>query len=106
MARENKCAPQARQRPIRMFREHEPRHGSRSLTIRSIAEKFVDSADTLRSWLKQADIIGDRRDGVLKDERTRTKGLERENRDLRWANEILPKTSAYLAQAEHYRRPK
>jgi transposase len=62
--------------------------------------------ETLRKWVRRAEVDSGRRDGVTSDERTRIKELERENRELRRANEILRKASAYFAQAELDRRPK
>ena len=106
MASQSKYAPEVRERAVRMVLEHEPRYGSRWETIRSIAEKIGCSAETLRNWVKQAEIDAGRQGGVSSEERSRTQELERENRELRRANEILRKASAYFAQAELDRRPK
>ena len=72
----------------------------------SIASKIGCTAETLRKWVRRAEIDSGRREGMTSDERSRIKELERENRELRRANEILRKASAYFAQAELDRRPK
>jgi transposase len=72
----------------------------------SIATKIGCTAETLRKWIRRAEVDSGRREGVTSDERARIKDLERENRELRRANEILRKASAYFAQAELDRRPK
>jgi transposase-like protein len=72
----------------------------------SIASKIGCTAETLRKWVRQAEVDSGRRGGLTSDERARMKELERENRELRRANEILKKASAYFAQAELDRRPK
>jgi transposase len=72
----------------------------------SIASKIGCTPETLRKWVRRAEIDSGRREGVASDERARIKELERENRELRRANEILRKASAYFAQAELDRRPK
>ena len=82
------------------------RYGSQWATICSIAEKIGCSAETLRKWVRQIEIDSGLRGGVTSDERVRMSELERENRELRRANEILRKASAYFAQAELDRRPR
>jgi transposase-like protein len=72
--------------------------------IHSIAEKFGCSPETLRKWVRRAEVDQGKREGVTTDERERIKQLERENRELKRANEILRKASAYFAQAELDRR--
>jgi transposase-like protein len=89
-----------------MVFEHEGRYDSRWETIRSIASKIGCSAESLRKWVLRAEVDSGRRAGVSTDERSRMKELEQENRELRRANEILRKASAYFAQAELDRRPK
>jgi transposase-like protein len=74
--------------------------------IVSIAEKIGCTAETLRKWVRQTEIDTGRRGGVTSDERAHIKELERENRELRRANEILRKAAAFFAQAELDRRPK
>ncbi len=89
-----------------MVFEHEREHSSQWATIVSIAKKIGCTPETLRSWVRKAEVDSGRRDGQTSDERDRLKALERENRELRRANEILRKASAYFAQAELDRRPK
>ena len=89
-----------------MVVEQRGRYDSKWETIRSIAEKIGCSAETLRKWIRQIEVDSGLRGGVTSDERIRMSELERENRELRRANEILRKASAYFAQAELDRRPK
>ena len=89
-----------------MVFEHQQEHGSQWETIRSIAPKIGCSAETLRKWVRQAEIDSGQRGGLTSDEQARLKELERENRELRRANDILRKASAYFAQAELDRKPK
>ena len=89
-----------------MVLEHQNEHASQWAAIGSIAEKIGCSAETLRNWVRQAERDQGRRPRLTTDERQRLKQLERENFELRRANEILKKASAYFAQAEFDRRPK
>jgi transposase-like protein len=89
-----------------MVLEHEREYDSQWSAIVSIASKIGCSAETLRKWVRQTEIDTGWRGGLTSDERARMKELERENRELRWANEILRKASAFFAQAELDRRPK
>jgi transposase len=89
-----------------MVFEHGPEHGSEWAAIQSIAAKIGCSAETLRNWVRRAQVDSGSREGVTTDERARMKELEREVRELRRANEILRKASAYFAQAELDRRPR
>ena len=86
--------------------EHAAAHASQWAAITSIATKLGCSAETLRSWVRQAERDAGQRPGLTTDERARLKQLERENGELRRANEILKKASAYFAQAELDRRAK
>ena len=95
-------APEVRERAVRMVREH----ASQWEAIGSIAAKIGCTAETLRGWVRQAERDQGLRAGPTSDERERIKALEREVRELRQANEILRKASAYFAQAELDRRPK
>ncbi len=87
-----------------MVQEHRGEYASEWATIGSIAAKIGCTAETLRSWVRQAERDQGLRAGPTTDERERMKALERENRELRQANEILRKASAYFAQAELDRR--
>ena len=81
-------------------------HETQWAAIVSVSSKVGCSAETLRKWVRQAQRDPGRRAGLRSDERERLKALERENRELRRANESLRKASAYVAQAELDRRPK
>ena len=100
MSKRNRFSPEVRERAVRMVVEHEAEHGSRWATIQSIATKIGCSSETLRNWVLQAERDQGRRPGLTSDERERLKELEREVRELRRANEILRKASAFFAQAE------
>jgi transposase-like protein len=89
-----------RARAVRMVLDHESEYASRSAAILSISQKFGCSRDSLRIWVKQHETDTGQRDGLTTADRHRIKELERENRQLRQANEILKKASAYFAQAE------
>ena len=106
MPRPSRFSPEVRERAVRMVFEHQDKHDSQWAAIVSIAEKIGCTAETLRHWVRQAERDEGRRPGLTTDERQRLKQLERENVELRRANEILKKASAYFAQAELDRRPK
>ena len=106
MGRPSKFAPEVKERAIRMVREHRPEHPSQWAAITSIAAKLGCTTETLRRWVRQAERDAGARPGLTTDERQRLKELERENFELKRANEILRKASAYFAQAELDRRPK
>jgi transposase len=106
MARTSRYSQEVRERAVRMVFEHGSEYGSEWEAICSIAEKIGCSSETLRKWVRRMEIDTGRREGLTSDERARIKELERENRELLRANEILRKASAYFAQAELDRRPK
>ena len=106
MARSSRYSPEVRERAMRLVREHGPEHPSQWAAITSIAGKLGCTAQTLRTWVRQAERDSGQRVGLTTDERQRLKELERENRELKRTNEILRKASAYFAQAELDRRGK
>jgi len=97
-------SPEVRERAVRMVLEHRLEHTSQWAAIVSIAAKIGCTAETLRRWVNQAERDSGKKPGTTTDDRERLKALEREVRELRQANEILRKASAYFAQAELDRR--
>jgi transposase len=106
MSTSKRYSPELRGRAVRLVFEHASQHESQWAAIESIAAKIGCTAETLRKWVRQAERDEGRRPGLSTDERERLKALERENQELRRANEILRKASAFFAQAELDRRPK
>jgi transposase len=106
MSRAKEYSQEVRERAVRLVSEYEGEYASQWEAIRSIAEKIGCSPESLRKWLRRTEVDSGSRSGVTSDERARVKDLEKENRELRRANEILRKASAYFAQAELDRRPK
>ncbi len=102
----NKFSPEVRTRAVRMVLDHEGDHASRWAAVVSIAAKIGCTPQTLNEWVKKAEIDSGKRAGVPTDMAEKLKALERENRELRQANEILRKASAYFARAELDRRVK
>lgn len=99
-------SPEVKERAVRMVIEHLNEHESEWATIRSVASKIGCTAETLRAWIRQQQRDEGLRNGLTSTDRDRLKALERENRELKRANEILRKASAYFAQAELDRRVK
>jgi len=96
----NKFSPEVRARAVRMVLDHEGEHPSRWAAVVSISEKIGCVPQTLHEWVKKSEVDNGKRAGVPTDVAEKLKALERENRELRQANEILRKASAYFAQAE------
>jgi transposase-like protein len=106
MGRRSKYSPELRERAVRMVFEHAPEYSSQWGAIRSVAEKIGCPVEVLRRWVRQAERDTGHRPGLTTDELPRLKQLEKENFELRRANEILKKASAYSVQAELDRRAK
>jgi transposase len=104
MTRPGRYPQELRERAVRMVFEHQDEHPSQWAAICSIAHKFGLSSETLRNWVRRAETDDGLRPGLTSDERERLKTLERENRELRLANEILKSAAAFLG-AELDRRP-
>ena len=106
MTKSNKFSPEVRERAVRMVQEHRGEYPSQWAAIESIAPKIGCVPQTLLEWVKRHEIDSGVRDGITTSELQRLKELERENRELRKANEILKLASAFFAQAELDRRLK
>lgn len=105
MARRSRYSPEVRERAVRMVVEHRDDYETEWQAITSIAHKIGCSTETLRNWVRQAERDGGQRPGLTSDQVTELRELRREVAELRRANEILRKASAYFAQAELDRRP-
>src|SRR5687768_13366816 len=106
MEKRARHSAEVRERAVRLVFEQQGSHPSQWAAITSIAAKMGCTPETLRSWVRRAERDAGQRPGLTTSERDRLKDLERENRELKRANEILRKASAYFAQAELDRRPK
>jgi len=101
-----KYSPEVRERAVRMVQEHRGEYPSLWAAVESIAPKIGCVPQTLLDWVKREEVNGSQRDGLTTSERDRLKQLERENKELRRANEILKTASAFFAQPELDRRLK
>ncbi len=104
MKKQNRYSPEVRERAIRLVQEQQKEYDSQWMV--SIAPKIGCTPETLRTWVRQSETDQGIRGGLSSTDRERLKQLERDNRELKRANEILRKASAYFAQAELDRRPK
>ena len=98
--RTNRFSPEVRERPVRMVQEHTAEYLSLWAAAQSIAPKIGCAPETLIEWLKREQIDAGQRPGVTSSGAQRIKELERENKELRRADDILKATSAFFAQAE------
>lgn len=99
MAKVGRYSPEIRERAVRMVAEHLNEYPSQWATIMSVAQKLGMTAETLRTWVRRSEVDLGTRAGITTDERTRMKELERENSELRRANEILKAASIFFATA-------
>jgi transposase len=106
MGRQSNFSPEVRERAVRLVLETREQHESEWAAITSVASKIGCGPETLRKWVRRTQVDSGKRAGVTSTEREKLKELEREVRELKRANEILRKASAYFAQAELDRRPK
>lgn len=104
MNKSSKFSPEVRERAVRLVQEHRGEYPSLWLAVESIAPKIGCVPQTLLTWVKRVEIDTFVREGVTTSEAQRVKELERENKELRRANEILKVASAFFAQAELDRR--
>ena len=100
MNRSTRYSPEIRERAVRMVFEHQADYDSQWAAMNSIAAKIGCTTETLRKWVRRAERDQGLREGMTSSDRDRLKALERENRELKRANEILRKASAFFAQAE------
>ena len=100
----NKYSAEVRERAVRMVLDNAGQHESRWSAILSISAKIGCAPQTLNEWVKKAEVDSGDRAGVTTEMAEKLKALERENRELKQANDILRKASAYFAQAELDRR--
>jgi transposase len=106
MNKSARYSPEVRDRAVRLVFEHQGEYPSQWAALESIAPKIGCTAETLRKWVRQAERDQGMREGLTNSDRERLKALERENRELKRANEILRKASAFFAQAELDRKAK
>ena len=106
MNKSTRYSPEVRQRAVRLVFEHQGERASQWAALISIANKIGCTPETLRKWVRRAETDQGQRSGMTTDDRERLKSLERENKELRRANDILRTASAFFAQAELDRRLK
>ena len=106
MTRPTRYPPELRERAMRLVREHRGEHPTEWAAIQSVAAKLGMTPETLRLWLRRDEVDRHQRPGVTGTERERIRELERENRELRRANEILKAASAFFARELDPRLPK
>ena len=106
MTRQGRYPPEVRERAVRLVLEHRHDYPSQWAAISSIAAKCGMTAETLRKWVRQAEVDAGGRAGLTTDERERLRNLERENKELRRANEILKAASAFFARELDPRLPR
>ena len=106
MSKATRYSPEIRERAVRMVFEHQSDHDSQWATMASVASKIGCTPETLRKWVRQVERDQGMREGMTTDDRGRLKGLEREVKELRRANEILKTASAFFAVAELDRKLK
>jgi transposase len=106
MNKSTRYSPEVRERAVRLLFEHQGEHASQWAALTSIASKIGCTPETLRKWVRRAETDQGLRSGMTTDDRERLKKLERENKELRRANDILRTASAFFAQAELDRRLK
>jgi transposase len=106
MANRGRFSAEVRERAVRLVREQEQAHGTQWAAIRSVAEKIGCSVETLRAWVRRAEGAAVPPPTLTTGERQRLQELERDNRELRRANEILRQAAAFFARAELDRPPR
>jgi transposase len=99
-------SPEVRERAVRLVFEHQGEHTSQWAALNSIASKIGCTPETLRKWVRRAERDQGLRAGMTSSDREQLKALQRENRELKRANDILRTASAFFAQAELDRRLK
>ena len=106
MAGTSRYPAELRERAVRMVVEHAHEYSSQWAAIGSVAQKIGVADETLRKWVRRVEVDAGQRAGLTTDERERLKALERENRELRRANEILKAAAAFFGAELDGRRPK